>query len=368
MKLPPTSSTNTLSLAKLTSEAYDQLAPVQWPVPKNASSGGRFFADGNFYHPDSKAKMLPIQAPAPKTGLIFNTGRIRDQWHTMTRTGKSARLGSHMAEPYIEVHPLDADAHHLKSAHLAKIRSAQGDGIFRVLITDRARRGQIFVPMHWTRQTANSSLANASVAPVTDPISGQPALKGSNVDAEPFHAKWYGYLATSGKIHAQFDYCAVSKTKTGWQAELAGLESPQVWEDKFASLIGSRKANISQVEDQKNDQIRLAAELEGEVVALLFIAPTPVTLSRQIAIQSIGTKVAPMLALAGVASVDMPDHGAIICSCENVGTLTIQSAISGGAHSVDAIGKATCAGTNCGSCRPELQAMLAKIPVKIAAE
>ncbi len=352
-------------LTELDNEGYDALDPVQWPVPADGISGGRFFADGKFYHADGKAKMLPISAPEPKTGLIFNTGRIRDQWHTMTRTGKSQRLGSHMAEPYVEVHPLDAEALDLKPTHLARIHSDEGEAIFRVLVTDRARRGQLFAPMHWTRQTAMGSQVNAPVQAVTDPVSGQPALKGSRVDAENFPATWYGFLAGTQKIEAISEYCAVARTATGWQAEIAG-QTAMDWTKALQKLTGSN--DIIAVKDEATERARFAVRKGGIIDALLFIAPDPVVLSRQTAVSLIGTEASPMEALAGVASADRPDQGAVVCSCESVGAVAISAAIAGGATTVDAIGKVTCAGTNCGSCRPELQAMLAKLQTPMAAE
>ena len=157
-------------------------------------------------------------------------------------------------------------------------------------------------------------------------------------------------------------------TSTGWQAELAGSDLPGDWAELFAKLTGNTAQAISQFNDPKTGQTRIAALKDGKVTALLFVAKTPVVLARQIAVQTIGTETSALHALAGVPSSDMPDQGAIVCSCESVGKNTILEAIANGADTVDAIGKATCAGTNCGSCRPELKAMLAAIPTKIAAE
>jgi assimilatory nitrate reductase catalytic subunit len=137
------------------------MVPVQWPVPRKGQPGGRFFANGGFYHPDGRARMLPIPAPAQTQGLRFNTGRIRDQWHTMTRSGKSPRLAAHLAEPFLEIHPKDAQDLGIAQATLVEVTSPQGRGVFRALVTDRGQRGQVFSPMHWTRQNSMNSKTNA---------------------------------------------------------------------------------------------------------------------------------------------------------------------------------------------------------------
>ena len=121
----------------------------------------RFFADGKFYHTDGKARMLPITAPTLEhKGLTLNTGRNRDQWHTMTRTGKSPKLGAHLAEPYLEIHPDDAAEVGTSHGDLVAVETAQGSAILRSLVTDRVARGQLFAPMHWTRQTARGAVVN----------------------------------------------------------------------------------------------------------------------------------------------------------------------------------------------------------------
>lgn len=355
-------------LRDLDAAAYDALPPQHWPVPAQGPQGGRFFAKGGFYHPDGRARMLPVAAPAPAQGLRLNTGRIRDQWHTMTRTGKSPRLGAHLAEPFAELHPKDAAARGISPADLVQISSAQGQGVFRALITDRVQPGQIFAPMHWTRQNSRNGHANALTAALTDPISGQPALKGSTVAAEAFAAGWYGFLASDSPIQPRFDYCAIARSPTGWTAELAGITVPDDWPAQLAALIGHSAEDISTYADASTGRTRLALTKDAQIKALLFVGPAPIALARRSVAGLIGSTQPPLSALAGRAAAGTPDEGAIVCSCFSVGVNTIQAAIFAGATSVAQIGERTCAGTNCGSCRSELGAMLALHKPKIAAE
>ncbi|HEB67257.1 MAG TPA: nitrate reductase, partial [Gammaproteobacteria bacterium] len=105
-------------LRAITDAEYDALRPVQWPVREGRSNGDgtRLFEDGRFFTPGGRARFVAVGAHAPaetpdaEYPLVLNTGRIRDQWHTMTRTGKSARLSGHIIEPFAELHPDDAAA------------------------------------------------------------------------------------------------------------------------------------------------------------------------------------------------------------------------------------------------------------------
>jgi assimilatory nitrate reductase catalytic subunit len=222
--------------------------------------------------------------------------------------------------------------------------------------------------MHWTRQNSSNSQANALVARVTDPVSGQPALKGSTVMAKAFEAKWYGFLASQAPIVAQSDYCAIARSNAGWTAELAGLNTPKDWLAVLGQLTDVTEAEISVYEDVPSGQTRLAAVVDGCIKALLFVGPGPLGLARRTAANAIGSTQSALMALAGRPASDAPDEGAILCSCFSVGVNVIQRAIDGGAGTVAKIGESTCAGTNCGSCRPELAAMLAAQMPKLAAE
>ena len=109
--------------------------------------------------------------------FVLNTGRVRDQWHTMTRTGLSPRLGQHTPEPFVEVHPDDAAALGLKD--FARVATAHGEGIFKVALNDGQQRGSLFVPIHWNGETASAARVCELVAPHTDPFSGQPEAKAT---------------------------------------------------------------------------------------------------------------------------------------------------------------------------------------------
>ncbi len=352
-----------LDLSLFADVDYAALIPTQWP-----QNDKRFFADGRFYHADGKARMIAVQAPPVQTGLRLNTGRNRDQWHTMTRTGKSPKLGAHLAEPYLEIHP--ADAARITAAHgdLVELTSPQGRSILRTLVSARVQEGQPFAPMHWTRQTARGGTVNSLVAPVTDPVSGQPALKGSAVGVKRFNARWYGFLACAARPDPQSAYAAIARTRTGWQVEMAGMDSIDDWTALVRRITGLAEAEAALFHDSAAGTAHVALTQNGVLEALLYGARRPVVLSRAAAIAHIGRATAPLEALSGRMGSDQPDPGPVICACFNVGQNTLLSAVAGGAVTVHALGDATCAGTNCGSCKPELARLIAQNILPVAAE
>jgi len=94
---------------------------------------------------------VPIDDDFP---LVLNTGRIRDQWHTMTRTGLVPRLNAHSCEPYMQVYC--SDAQQLQNGGLARLTSRHGSMLARVQVSEDQRPGSVFVPMHWSETFASA--------------------------------------------------------------------------------------------------------------------------------------------------------------------------------------------------------------------
>lgn len=360
------------ALADLSNTSYDQMEPQRWPLSA-MRKGGRFFADGAFYHADGKARMIPVRHRRPESVLAprypfrLNTGRIRDQWHTMTRTGVSARLSAHLGEPFVELHPDDADNLGVSASDLVRLRSPQGEAIFRARITDTVRRGDLFAPIHWTGENAPSALVDQLVAPITDPISGQPESKASAVAAERVEAAWYGFAVSANRMTPSADYSAMVPSATGYRIEMAGLNPVENWEEQARALFGLPDAEMQSVIDKARGIARIAFHKDGLLVAALFVGPEPVAVMRNHLAGLPGQE--GVAVLTGQAPADQPDPGAIVCSCFNVGVNTIQAAIQEqGLMSVEDIGTALQAGTNCGSCRSELAGILDLNLPKEAAE
>ncbi len=178
------------ALADLTDADYDRLAPVQWPLPAGAEPR-RLFADGVSSPSPAERSCCRSSTTQPANAvddaypLALNTGRIRDQWHTMTRTGLAARLMSHISEPFVQVHPVDAAANGLTQGALAEVTSRWGRMLARVQVDADQRPGSVFVPMHWSDTLARHARADALVNPALDPVSGQPEFKHTPVRVRP---------------------------------------------------------------------------------------------------------------------------------------------------------------------------------------
>ncbi|MBK0398215.1 molybdopterin-dependent oxidoreductase [Limibaculum sp. M0105] len=361
-------------LAGLTDDAYEALTPVQWPISA-AAAGGRFFATGGFYHPDGLARMIAVeQGPeaTPCTAALplrLNTGRVRDHWHTMTRTAKSPRLSRHMAEPFVEMHPEDAAAAGIAPAGLALVESPHGRLVARAVVTKRTRRGNVFVPMHWTAQWASRGRAGALVRAVTDPVSGQPDLKASAVRVSPFAVGWHGFAMAARPFTPATAYWARARLDGAWQAELADAEAPEDWTAFARDLFGVSGGETVSVVDHARGTARIAIVEHGRVAGALFAAPGPVEVARAHVRDAVRGGATAAEILAGRPGAARKDPGAIVCACFDIGANTILEAIEmQGLVDVAHIGRALRAGTNCGSCLPELRALIARVRPALAAE
>ena len=369
---------NLSGLADITDLDYEKLAPIQWPVTKAAPKGAaRFFGDGRFYTPNRKANFVAPQKTEPRIRdaqypFTLNSGRIRDQWHTMTRTGRSARLSQHICEPFVEVHPSDGKILGLSSADITRIKTRQGEMMARVVLTKRQRQGSIFVPMHFTDRFASAGRIGALTAAELDPASGQPAFKSTPATLSKFDANWYGFAVIANDVFevaavpAPAHYWAKARTDKGLRIEMAGEDMPESWPEFVQNLLGRATDNI-EILDMTNPldgQTRLACFEYNHLVALLYTANAPVAVSRDWACTQLlnpfqGSERHRLL--AGRPGADMPDKGPIICACMNVGLNDIKEAVQEGCGTLEAVGEFTTAGTNCGSCKAEIRTLLKEL-------
>lgn len=363
------------SFANITSAEYKNFKPIQWPVNKQNPQGTkRMFADNKFFTASGKAQFITI-TPAPplskvsrKYPFILNTGRVRDQWHTMTRTAKTAKLMAHKDEPYVSIHPKDADKYGIKAGELAKVKNKLGEFIGRVDISKNQRQGEIFVPIHWTDQYANKGRIDTLVADNVDSLSGQPESKHSVVNVEPFTTQWYGFILSREPLNKSIlsgvDYWVKVTGKNFYRYEVACSHIPkdiQLW---AKNIVGKNPADIIKYEDKKGKRYRSASIINGCLNLVIFMAPTillpnPSWLGTIFNKTKIDAKIRLSL-LAGKES-GAKDEGKIICSCFGVGVNTIIESIrKNKLTNVTQIGKCLKVGTNCGSCIPELTDILAQ--------
>ena len=357
----------------VTESDYDSLAPFQWPqAARTAPAETRFFAKGNFFTPDRRARFVatPVRAAAQRATdaypLVLNTGRVRDQWHTMTRTAKTPRLMAHAPEPVVEVNPRDAARLALAPGTIAAVESENGRVLARVWTTEAQARGSVYVPMHWTSIFASEARICAVAGDATDPVSGQPELKHTPVRLGAFPARWYGFAVSARKPALDAaEYVAAARAGKGYQTELAGLEERPDWNAFARALLGvsSTDAEILAYHDMAAGSYRFAVLVRGELHGALFVARRPLAgIARSWLASQVGQPLAAderLRVLAGRPGTGAIDHGQIVCACMSIGRNQIVTAIAKeGAATVAEVGTCTTAGTNCGSCRSDIQRII----------
>jgi assimilatory nitrate reductase catalytic subunit len=346
---------------------FEDLEPFQWPRSTQNDARERMFTDGRFFTPDSKARFVDVRVPVlattePGFPLTLNTGRVRDHWHTMTRTGKSARLSRHYAEPFVELHPQDAARHRIGEADLVRVSTGLDAILVRALITPRQQVGSIFIPMHWNDQFASRARVDALAESITDPTSGQPALKNIPARIERFVAAAYGFAVVRRKPEAiAAEYWAIAKCEGGWRIEMAFADASDNWAAFVRDLVGS-DGEPAAYQDTQTGRMRFACYEDGHLAGTVFLSREPVAVSREWAVSQLTeTDAAPRTrsaVLAGRPGGGKVDRGAIVCACFGIGANEIAGAVARGCASVAAVGAATQAGTNCGSCRAEIRTIL----------
>ncbi|SDA39127.1 MULTISPECIES: nitrate reductase [unclassified Janthinobacterium] len=360
---------NLSHLVALNAAQYDGLPPQQWPQGR-----ARLFGDGRFAHADGRARFVPTPPRAPRNmpdedyPLILNTGRVRDQWHTMTRTGKAAKLSGHVAEAFIDLHPQDALLYGVREGELARVSSAWGAMVARVVHGGGIARGQVFVPIHWSDAHASDARVGAVVNPVVDPVSGEPEFKHTPVRIEQFRVHWHAFvlsrtpLSLEGVAHwtriqgAQF-----------LRYELAGRQRIADLGAWARALLGVTDDNADWLDyaDASAGVYRAVHLDEGRIAQCVYVSPRPDLPSRSWLAGLFAHAHMDALDRAGVL-LGQPigkgvDAGPTVCSCFGVGRNTICAAIVERKLTTAAqVTACVKAGGNCGSCVPEIRQLLAQ--------
>ncbi len=235
-----------IGLTQLDEKGYGELTPQQWPVLEYQPEiiEQRMFTNGEFFTESGKAQFIAVEHDKPiadtslEFPLIMNTGRIRDQWHTMSRTGLAAGLGEHTPEPFVAMHPdtvaelgldefgLDA-FNHVTINPVVKVRSAQGECQARLVVTKEMRREQVFMPIHWNAPTAKDSKPCDLILPHTDAASGQPEFKHTPVVVEPSGYRSEAALVSDKVMDCSgFDYWVRQRVEGGFLYRISSSKNP----------------------------------------------------------------------------------------------------------------------------------------------
>ena len=354
-------------LATMSDRAWEQLDPVQWPVNARFPDGcARLFGDRQFYHPDGRARLIPITPSLPASQpsrpypLTLNTGRIRDQWHTMTRTGSVPRLMQHYSEPFGELHPLDAGRYGIADGDLMRVQSVSGWMICRAQLSEAQQPGSLFVPMHWNGEFASHGKVDALVAAAVCPLSGQPESKQTAVRISRWQSDWQGTLyvrksALTGERKplwwVRIPEGDVTRYLLADRGEPAAWLAQQGLTEGVTLQTATAGGHFLHLLGWRNGQLELAffsgapSLAVREAVLAAFVEP-PATAQQRFALLS-------GRASAGCAA------GRTVCSCFGTGENQITAAIAAGCDTTEALGARLKCGTNCGSCLPELTRLIA---------
>lgn len=352
-------------LKNLSQAEYDAFQPLQWPVTESSPKGTpRIFNDYKFYTDTGKAKLIPIEAKLPTVTqskefpFLLNTGRLRDQWHTMTRTSLAPKLLAHSDSPFAQLNPACCAELGVEQGDLIEVSSVNGRLLVPVQTSEGIRQGEVFIPLHWNQQFACNAGVGELISPRVDPVSGQPEskLEAVAVKSVAVH-RWISFASTREIEVGQFDYWHKVPLQKGYRY-LVGMmrDDPVVWE--LQSWLRKEFLYTHKIEfgDGEHQNFRIVCFAEDRLSAEIFIAqahqslPPPNWLGKNL---SEAQNPDSWKLLAGDES-DRAHTGKIICSCFEVGENHIINAIQSGCTDAGQLGVWLRCGTNCGSCAPEL--------------
>ncbi|VXC67509.1 nitrate reductase [Pseudomonas sp. 9Ag] len=374
-----------LDLSGLSHAVIDRLGPQQWPFPAGARQGTlRLYEDGVFPTGNGRARFLAEQYQAPKEKrearfpLTLNTGRLRDHWHGMSRTGTAARLFSHVEEALLSMNGDDMRRRRLLDGQLVKVRSRRGELLLPVHKDDSLRPGQAFLPMHWGDRFLKGLGVNSLTLPAFDPISKQPELKHAGVEVEKIELPWQFFALVEGSVQKRFEalrplfegFAYASFSLTGRERpalviRAACNEPPSRTQlAKLEQLLGLDEGPVLVYDDPRRSVGKRVRIEDGRIVALSLSGETAARdWLKQLWHDGKADQALRRWLLAPLST---PPGGDVrpaktLCNCMNVSQDAICSGIERGLD-LNGLKRELGCGTSCGSCVPEIKRLLVKQP------
>lgn len=379
-----------LDITGLSYARLDALGPQQWPFPEGAQKGSaRLYTDGKFATTNGKAKFvvpstsLTAEAIDTEFPLHLTTGRLRDQWHTMSRTGKAARLYSHADEPTLDLSVRDIERYRLQDGDFVRIKSRRGRIILRVRTSNEIRSSHAFIAMHWGRNLLSSSGANELTLNTLDPFSKQPELKHAAIQIEKIDLPCQAVLMRSAVFAdsasslalermtalepwlRRFDYASVSLAGRDFPSVVLRIahstQIPADWLEALDILMDLQGEQCMSYSDAHRGVSKKALIEEGILTGLRLTGETAAAgWLRELMIERAPADTVRRWLLAPLAAPPVANskRGRIVCNCMNVSESEIRAALAQGAD-FSGLQQTLKCGTSCGSCVPEIKRLLA---------
>ena len=383
-----------LDITGLSYALLETAGPQQWPLPAGAASGkARLYEDGVFATASGRARFVevehrgPAETPDAARPISLLSGRLRDQWHGMSRTGTVARLFNLDPEPLLSMHPGDLVARGLLDGDLARVASARGAIVVRVAADAGLPRGRAWLPMHWGSRFMNSPGVNALTLAAVDPYSQQPELKHAAVAVEKAELPWPLVVIRRGEaapdsppcaalplleraraLLPEFAYATVGLYGRGaplvvFRAALAAPLAPArlaeidalfgLADDAAAIVYADHRRHVSKRAVAPDGRL-IGVRLAGETLAQSWLKDAMADDTLDAAL--IRWAVAPI----GRPPVRLPEKSRVVCKCADVSERQIRAELAATPGlALEGLQDRLKCGTFCGACVPELKRMIA---------
>ncbi|MDF3932746.1 nitrate reductase [Pseudomonas citronellolis] len=376
-----------LDLGGVSYALLDARGPQQWPLPEGASQGlKRLYADGTFATADGRARFIAETYRAPQERrearypLILNTGRLRDQWHGMTRTGTAASAFGHVEEARLGLHPAELRRRRLVDGQLVRLSSRRGSLVLPVQADDGLLPGQAFLPMHWGERFLKGLGVNALTLPAVDPLSRQPELKHAAVEVKPVELPWQFYALVEGEVQRRFEalrplfddldyagFSLIGRERPALQIRAAHAGPPDAgWLQRVDGLLDLLDGPVLAYDDPRRVQGK-RVRLDGGRIAGLRLAGSGIAGDWLKALwESAESDPDLRRKLLAPPGAQAAASDKTLCNCMNVRLSQVREGAARGLD-LDGLKRELGCGTQCGSCVPEIRRLLASEAGALAA-
>ncbi len=391
-----------LDISGLSYRHLEQYGPQQWPFLPGMSTGKkRLYEDGHFPTASGRAQFFvqpyrpvlePVDARYP---FQLNTGRLRDQWHGMSRTGTLGRLFSHVPEPCVEMSVDDMVRRQWHDGDYVYVTSRRGSQLLPVRGSAELRAGQVFIAMHWGSEFIGGAEAggygvNGMTQPGFDPVSKQPELKHAAVKIIKAELPWrlvlFAWVSADNQAQIReqwrqlFGHFSVASAVPFGRDEAgqhglvfrAAAETPpdKTVITQLEASVGLQGSGVLRYDDFRRAIHRRILLHNARLSAVMLAGDTQAEnwlkdyLEAQHSVEKLGRW---LLAPGAQAPQGFAPRGKVICNCWNVAQADIETWIAnteGSAKTVfDALQQTLKCGTQCGSCIPELKRLISLRPI-----